>query len=126
MWVFLFISDIYKIITTIKFLNMREKFKKMKNWFLNVTSNIRWFITEIMKMYSSQKSFFSKKRVESGVAFLIAQSGMVYFLVKKIETMDVYELSMWAGIEFLIAGYTVTQIQKEKKVIKEEVVEEGE
>ena len=105
---------------------MREKFKKMKNWFLNVTSNIRWFITEIMKMYSSQKSFFSKKRVESGVAFLIAQSGMVYFLVKKIETMDVYELSMWAGIEFLIAGYTVTQIQKEKKVTKEEVLEEGE
>ena len=105
---------------------MREKFKKMKNWFLRVTSNIRWFISEIMKMYSSQKSFFSKKRVESGIAFLIAQSGMVYFLVKKIDTMDVYELSMWAGIEFLIAGYTVTQIQKEKKVTKEEVVEEGE
>jgi len=105
---------------------MREKFRKMKNWFLRVTSNIRWFISEIMKMYSSQKSFFSKKRVESGIAFLIAQSGMVYFLVKKIDTMDVYELSMWAGIEFLIAGYTVTQIQKEKKVTKEEVVEEGE
>ena len=105
---------------------MREKFRKMKNWFLRVTSNIRWFISEIMKMYSSQKSFFSKKRVESGIAFLIAQSGMVYFLVKKIDTMDVYELSMWAGIEFLIAGYTVTQIQKEKKVAKEEVVEEGE
>ena len=51
---------------------------------------------------------------------------MVYFLVKKIDTMDVYELSMWAGIEFLIAGYTVTQIQKEKKVTKEEVLEEGE
>lgn len=105
---------------------MREKFRKMKNWFLRVTSNIRWFISEVMKMYSSQKSFFSKKRVESGIAFLIAQSGMVYFLVKKIDTMDVYELSMWAGIEFLIAGYTVTQIQKEKKVTKEEVLEEGE
>jgi len=105
---------------------MREKFRKMKNWFLRVTSNIRWFISEIMKMYSSQKSFFSKKRVESGIAFLIAQSGMVYFLVKKIDTMDVYELSMWAGIEFLIAGYTVTQIQKEKKVTKEEILEEGE
>jgi hypothetical protein len=105
---------------------MREKFRKMKNWFLRVTSNIRWFISEIMKMYSSQKSFFSKKRVESGIAFLIAQSGMVYFLVKKIDTMDVYELSMWAGIEFLIAGYTGTQIQKEKKVTKEEVLEEGE
>ena len=105
---------------------MREKFRKMKNWFLRVTSNIRWFISEIMKMYSSQKSFFSKKRVESGIAFLIAQSGMVYFLVKKIDAMDVYELSMWAGIEFLIAGYTVTQIQKEKKEVKEEIIEEGE
>jgi len=99
---------------------MKEKLKGIKNWFTNCASNIRWFITEIMKMYSSQKSFFSKKRVESGVAFLIAQMGMVYFLVKKIDTMDVYELSMWAGIEFLIAGYTVTQIQKEKKNIKEE------
>jgi len=99
---------------------MKEKLKGIKNWFTNCGSNIRWFVTEIMKMYSSQKSFFSKKRVESGVAFLIAQMGMVYFLVKKIDTMDVYELSMWAGIEFLIAGYTVTQIQKEKKNIKEE------
>ena len=99
---------------------MKEKLKGIKNWFTNCRSNIRWFVTEIMKMYSSQKSFFSKKRVESGVAFLTAQMGMVYFLVKKIDTMDVYELSMWAGIEFLIAGYTVTQIQKEKKDIKEE------
>lgn len=103
---------------------MKEKLKGIKNWFKNCGSNIRWFVTEIMKMYSSQKSFFSKKRVESGVAFLIAQMGMVYFLVKKIDTMDVYELSMWAGIEFLIAGYTVTQIQKEKKDIKEEEVSE--
>lgn len=102
---------------------MREKLKKMKNWFLKVTTNIRWFISEIMKMYSAEKSFFSKKRVESGIAFLIAQCGMVYFLVKKVDAMDVYELSMWAGIEFLIAGYTVTQIQKEKKINKEEEVE---
>jgi len=99
---------------------MKEKLKGIKNWFVSCGLNIRWFVTEIMKMYSSQKSFFSKKRVESGIAFLTAQIGMVYFLVKKIDTMDVYELSMWAGIEFLIAGYTVTQIQKEKKDIKEE------
>jgi hypothetical protein len=103
---------------------MREKFNKMKNWFLKVTSKIRWFVGEIMKMYSSEKSFFSKKRVESGIAFLIAQLGMVFFLVKKIDAMDVYELSIWAGMEFLIAGYTVTQIQKEKKVVKEGVEED--
>jgi hypothetical protein len=95
---------------------MREKFKKVRNWFKNVSCNVRWFITEIMNMYSSEKSFFSKKRVESGVAFLIAQFGMVFFLIKKIDTMDIYTLSIWAAMEFLIAGYTVNQIQKEKKL----------
>lgn len=84
-------------------------------------SKIKWFFQEIMKMYSAEESYFSKKRVESGVAFLIAQFGMIFFLVKKLDTMDVYELSIWAGMEFLIAGYTVTQIQKEKKDNKEEI-----
>jgi hypothetical protein len=86
-----------------------------------LASKIKWFFQEIMKMYSTEDSYFSKKRVESGIAFLIAQFGMVFFLVKKLDTMDVYELSVWAGMEFLIAGYTVTQIQKEKKDNKTEV-----
>jgi hypothetical protein len=100
---------------------IKEKMKKVKEWFSNIVTKIKWFISEITKMYSATDSFFSKKRVESGIAFLIAQFGMVFFLIKKIDTMDVYELSIWAGMEFLIAGYTVNQIQKEKKPpIKEE------
>jgi hypothetical protein len=86
-----------------------------------LASKIKWFFNEIMKMYSTEDSYFSKKRVESGISFLIAQFGMIFFLVKKLDTMDVYELSIWAGMEFLIAGYTVTQIQKEKKDNKEEI-----
>ncbi len=86
-----------------------------------IIAKIKWFFQEIMKMYSAEESYFSKKRVESGIAFLIAQFGMIFFLVKKLDTMDVYELSIWAGMEFLIAGYTVTQIQKEKKDNKEEL-----
>jgi len=95
---------------------IKNKMKAIKNWFVSLSNKIKWFYTEIMNMYSAHDSYFSKKRVESGVAFLIAQFGMVFFLVKKIDTMDVYELSIWAGMEFLIAGYTVNQIQKEKKV----------
>ena len=82
----------------------------------NIYNNVNWFFTEVIKMYSSQKSFFSKKRFESGVAFFISQLGMVFFLIKKIDSMDMYEMSIWAGLEFLIAGYTVNQIQKEKIV----------
>lgn len=98
----------------------------IKNWFVKVGNNIKWFVTEILNMYSAKTSYFSKKRVESGVAFLIAQFGMTFFLLKKIDTMDVYELSIWAGMEFLIAGYTVTQIQKEKKDKEVEQIEETE
>ena len=77
--------------------------------------NVKWFFEELMKLYSDKPSYFSKKRVESGVAFTIAQIGMIAYLWIKIDTMDMYDFAMWAGIEFLIAGYTINQIQKEKK-----------
>lgn len=89
--------------------------RTIKNWFVSVVNKIKWFFSEIINMYSSSNSYFSKKRVESGIAFFIAQFGMVFFLINKIDTMDMYELSIWSGMEFLIAGYTVNQIQKEKK-----------
>lgn len=95
---------------------MVKKIKTTNGWFVSMTNKIKWFFTEILNMYSARNSFFSKKRIESGLSFLIAQFGMVFFLVNKIESMDVYELSIWAGMEFLIAGYTVNQIQREKKI----------
>lgn len=91
---------------------------KIKQWFANLGKNIKWFTTELMKIYSTEDSYFSKKRIESGIAFIIGQFGMIYYLVT--HTMDSQDLGIWAGIEFLIAGYTVRQIQKEKKVKTEE------
>lgn len=88
----------------------------MKNKIYKFTHKLKWFLVEIMKMYSDEKSYFSKKRVESGVAFLMGQFGMLFFLIKRIDSMDVYDLSIWAAMEFIIAGYTVNQIQKEKKI----------
>ena len=43
---------------------------------------------------------------------------MIYFLTKKIDVLSMSDLAVWAGIEFLVAGYTVTQIQSEKKLKK--------
>lgn len=76
--------------------------------------NIKWFIREIRNIYSSNKSFFSKKRIESGIAFIIAQWGMIFFLLQKYSTISMGEFLLWAGAEFAVSGYIVNKIQNEK------------
>lgn len=78
-------------------------------------TNIKWVIKELTKLYSDEKSYFSKKRVESGIAFLIGQWGMIYYIYVNIDKLTSSDISLWAGIEFAVAGYIVNQIQKEKK-----------
>lgn len=87
-----------------------EKKKYFFGW-----ENIKWGIKELINMYSSKKSYFSKKRIESGVAFLVAQWGMVFFLLEKHSDLSMTDMIMWAGAEFAISGYMIAQIQKEKK-----------
>ena len=91
-----------------------KKQLNIKNWFLG-WNNIKWLVKEIGNMYSSKKSYFSKKRIESGVAFIVAQWGMVFFLLEKHAGMTSSDLAIWAGIEFAVSGYIVNQIQKEKR-----------
>ena len=79
-------------------------------------SNIKWLVKELINQYSNKESFFSKKRLESGIAFLIGQFGMVYFLMINISKLTTSDIALWAGVEFAIAGYIVNQIQKEKKI----------
>jgi hypothetical protein len=87
----------------------------MKNeWFFG-WSNIKFLIKELIKLYSNEPSYFSKKRIESGIAFLVGQWGMIYFLVINIDKLTTSDIALWAGVEFAIAGYIVNQIQKEKK-----------
>lgn len=86
----------------------------MKQKYFFGWDNIKWFITEICKIYSSQPSFFSKKRIESGVAFIIAQGGMIFFLSQKYSTLSMGEFLLWAAAEFAVSGYIINQIQKEK------------
>ena len=88
--------------------------KKNRKYFLG-WGNIKWIIIEIIKMYSSEKSFFSKKRIESGFAFLVAQSGMIFFLIEKYEILTMGEFMLWAGAEFAVSGYIVNKIQSEKR-----------
>lgn len=75
---------------------------------------IKWFFTEFINMYSAKKSYFSKKRIESGFAFLIAQWGMVFFLLEKHKDLSMGEFLLWATTEFAVAGWMIHKIQKEK------------
>ena len=40
---------------------------------------------------------------------------MVYFLMINIEKLTSSDITLWAGVEFAIAGYMLNHIQKEKK-----------
>lgn len=93
-----------------------SEIKKLSFW-KKTGNNIKWFFTEIMKIYSNDPSYFSKKRIESGVGFIIAEWGMIFFLLKKYETMSTTDFAIWASMQFFVAGYMVNQIQKEKKSV---------
>lgn len=84
-----------------------------KRWFFG-WENIKWGIKELIKIYSPKASFFSKKRIESGLAFIIAQWGMIFFLLQKYESLTMGEFILWAAAEFAVSGYIINKIQKEK------------
>ena len=94
-----------------------------KKWYSVVTEKIKWFFAELLAMYSGKSSYFSKKRVESGVAFIIAQWGMIFFLLEKHATLSMGEFLLWAAAEFAVSGYIINKIQQEKKTGSETPVE---
>ena len=77
--------------------------------------NLKWFGAEIMNLYSSKPSFFSKKRIESGLAFLLAQLFMIIYFFYHYQKMDIGALFTFIGIEFGVAGWNIYQIQREKR-----------
>ena len=87
---------------------------KNKKYFFG-WSNFKKLFIEIVHMYSTKPSFFSKKRIESGIAFIIAEWGMVFYILKKYPDLTMTDIIMWSSIQFTISGYILHQIQKEKK-----------
>lgn len=85
-----------------------------------ILNKIRWFIAELTKMYSDKPSYFSKKRVESGIAFIIAEWGSIFFLIKKVSVLTGSDFVLWVTAQFAVAGYIINQIQKEKNSIKQD------
>jgi hypothetical protein len=88
-------------------------------------NNFKWLIIELRDIYSNKDSYFSKKRIESGIAFTLMQWGMVSYFVYKCESMDIYDLLIWASIQGIICGYTINKIQKEKNDVVQPTDESG-
>jgi hypothetical protein len=98
----------------------QQKSKKEKSNNIFITGffgweNIKWVFREFWKIYSDEPSFFSKKRFESSIGFVIGQAGMILYLWNNYNTITMSEFLLWAGAEFVVAGYYVNQIQREKK-----------
>jgi len=87
---------------------------KEKTYFFG-WQNIKWLIREMAAMYSNRKSYFSKKRFESSMAFLSALGVILAHVIIHIHTISNSEILADAALLFGVAGYTVGQIQKEKK-----------
>jgi len=86
---------------------------KIKFW----KDRMYWLGKELLSVYTSKSSFFSKKRLESSIAFIIGQWGMIYWLIENHSEATSSDIALWAGIEFAISGYILAEIQKEKKTI---------
>jgi len=91
--------------------------KDLQKFFGTIRVKMFWLCRELVYMYSPKKSFFSKKRIESSLAFVIGQWGMIFWMLEKHSELSAYDVAIWAGIEFAIAGYIMTEIQKEKKEV---------
>ena len=86
---------------------------KLPKTFLGYT-NIKFLIKEFIKLYSSQPSFFSKKRFESGMAFFAGIGIMLCYIWSHRHSMINYEMLADVTILFGVAGYSVKKIQEEK------------
>ena len=80
-------------------------------------TNIKWVISQFFAMYSNQDSYFSKKRFESAIAFIGAMGIILCHVWLHRATLTNSEILSDAALLFTIAGYTVSQIQTEKKLM---------
>lgn len=86
----------------------------MKKYFLG-WENIKWLIKELIATFSNQKSYFSRKRIESCLLFVGAFTFTQYFVWSNIDKLTYSEILALEAAQLAYAGYTMSVIQKEKK-----------
>lgn len=84
----------------------------------NLWQKFKWLVWEFVKVASGEPSFFSKKRLESGLAFMLFYFAEIIWLTYKshfaTERLTNSEFIANMVIVLLVAGYNVKKIQEEK------------
>lgn len=75
----------------------------------------RGFGIEFRAMLSDEPSYFSKKRFESLSIFIAVLISYVVYMIVNIRSMEAMEFVEVSGAMMVYGGYTVSQIQKEKR-----------
>lgn len=95
--------------------------------FKNIFGFLKWFITEIIKTFSNEPSFFSSKRIERMMIFINAMTFldvMMLALIKADKIDPTSAVTLFAA-QMAYAGWTTKQIFNEKPKTNLEVKQDG-
>ncbi len=87
--------------------------------------NIKRFLTELVKTFSNEPSFFASKRIERAFLFGSALYIVIYYVHINVKTMESAGLVIIITALFGYAGYNTTMIRKDKIDDKNQLKDEG-
>lgn len=88
-------------------------------------NTIKWLIKEFIKVGSSEKSFFSKKRIFEIIAFSSGEITLLAFFFYNIARLSTMEATGIATLFFAVAGYTLTKTEAAKKTYLEGITSDN-
>lgn len=77
--------------------------------------NLKFFIVELLKLGSSKKSYFSLKRILVIHSWIIAQWGLIMWLINNWDSVDYVGIIAWSAVNLSSNIVTTHFVQKEKR-----------
>ena len=84
------------------------------NYITDKRNKIKWVVKELIKTLSSEKSFFSSKRIKTTIAFLSGEVTLLSFFFYHLSTLPTMEAIAIATIFFSVAGFVLTKTEQAK------------
>lgn len=77
--------------------------------------SFKWHLREIAATFSNKPSYYSSKRIERALLFLVALSLHSLYFYTHRTTLTPEQVLLLTGPLFVFAGYSMAQTQVEKK-----------